>query len=244
MAAVLATIVGMSLAPKHLAVFGASGGCGSEATYQALERGYKVSVLCRDPSKLCVPPGSGGSAAGTPFSSPSLRVCQGDVTKAEDVSSVFTGADPVDGCIVALGGRTSDVGETMLTDGTLNIITAMKEANCRRISVITSIGAGDSKNQAPFVFRVAMALVLRKVFQDKERQEALFLADDGPGRDLEWTIVRPGGLTLGPPTGRTQVITSEATSISRADVAAFCIRAVTEDDWSYLKQAPAIVAAV
>lgn len=32
-------------------------------------------------------------------------------------------------------------------------------------------------------------------------QENIFLLPLGAGADLEWTIVRPGGLGLGPPTG-------------------------------------------
>lgn len=63
----------------------------------------------------------------------------------EDVEKVFE--NPVDGVVVALGGKTSDVGDTMLTDGTNNVIQAMKAKDIKRLSVVTSIGAGDSENQ-------------------------------------------------------------------------------------------------
>jgi hypothetical protein len=33
---------------------------------------------------------------------------------------------------------------------------------------------------------------MRSIFTDKNNQEALFLKPNGPGRDLEYTIVRPG----------------------------------------------------
>lgn len=49
--------------------------------------------------------------------------------------------------VVALGGKSSDVGETMLTDGTTNIINECIKNGVKRISVVTSIGAGDSENQ-------------------------------------------------------------------------------------------------
>jgi len=116
----------------------------------------------------------------------------------------------------------------------------MKARGVRRISVVTSIGAGDSQNQAPFFFKLLMWTVLKGVFQDKNNQEALFFG--GEGSDLEYTVVRPGGLTLGPPTGTTQVISGEAGSISRADVAAFCLDAVTDPDWKYVRKAPCISA--
>jgi hypothetical protein len=75
--------------------------------------------------------------------------------------------------IVALGGKTSDVGETMLTDGTTNIINSMKANNIKRLAVVTSIGAGDSEKQAPFFFKVLMWTAMKKIFTDKNNQEAV-----------------------------------------------------------------------
>merc|ERR1712072_1344241 len=95
-------------------------------------------------------------------------------------------------------------------------------------AVVTSIGAGDSKDQAPFMFKMLMT-VMSSIFTDKNNQEALF-TDGGVGRDLEWCIVRPGGLTVEKPTGVINVIEGEAGSIARADVADFCIGAILEKD--------------
>lgn len=238
---VLGTGVLMSSArgPGHIAVFGATGATGLEACYQALERGSKVSAFVRTPSRLVVPEGSGGAAAGSKLASDRLRVCQGDVTRASDVNQVFAdGGGDITGVVVALGGRTGDVGKTMLTDGTTNIINAMKATGVKRVAVMTSIGAGDSENQAPFAFKLFMMTILRDAFVDKNKQEELFFS--GPGSELEWTVVRPGGLTMGPPTGSIQVITGEAGSISRADVASFLLDAVGEDSFAYRRRAPCI----
>lgn len=70
--------------------------------------------------------------------------------------------------------------------------------------------------------------------------EGLFLSPKGPGRDLEWTVVRPGGLTLEPPSGVVAVIDGEAGSIPRADVATFLRRAVTEPSFPHLRTAACI----
>ncbi len=83
-----------------------------------------------------------------------------------------------------------------------------------------------------------MMTVMSSIFKDKNAQEALFLS--GPGSDLEWTVVRPGGLSFEPPNGIINVIKGEAGSISRADVAAFCLDAVMKPDWQYLRQTPCI----
>jgi len=113
-------------------VFGGTGGTGSECVVQALAAGAKVTVLARDPSKLAMPPGTGGEAgAGQPISNPNLTVVQGNVTSAADVAKCITAATT--GVVIALGGKTKDVGTTMLTDGTTNVITAMKAIGVKRV---------------------------------------------------------------------------------------------------------------
>ncbi|CAM9807330.1 unnamed protein product [Chrysoparadoxa australica] len=227
---------GMSMGT--VAVFGASGLTGAEVTWQALQRGEKVVALARDPSKVTKPKGSTGNDS-EPMSDPSLTVLQGDVTNFEDVQKVFA-ADKITGAVIALGGKTSDVGPTMLTDGTTNVINAMKAAGVKRVACVTSIGAGDSEKQAPFFFKILMNTAMRSIFADKNKQEALFTTPEGIGADLEYTVVRPGGLTVDAPTGVINVIDGEAGSIPRADVATFCLGAVLEDDFPYLKGTPCI----
>lgn len=114
-----------------------------------------------------------------------MKIIQGDVTDQVAVNRVFETGKDISGVVVALGGKASEVGKTMLTDGTKRIINAMKLKGTKRISVVSSIGAGSSKGQAPFFFRVLMWTVLRDTFADKNNQEALFLSKNGIGNDLE-----------------------------------------------------------
>lgn len=222
------------LCMKTIAVFGASGLTASEAVFQALSEGDSVVGLTRNPSNLVVPAGSGGDEGGKPLQNPNLTVIAGDVTKKSDVDKVFETSD-IDGVIVALGGKTKDVGESMLTDGTNNVIAAMKEKGVQRLAVVTSIGAGDSENQAPFLFKVLMKTAMKKIFVDKNNQEAA-TANSG----LEYCIVRPGGLNVDPPTGIVNVVEGEAGSIARADVAQFCLDAIRVEDFPYIGKAPCI----
>jgi len=215
-----------------VAVFGAGGLTGKEVVYQALQRGEDVVALARTPSKVTKPARLGEG----PMSDPNLKIMGGDVTKQADVDAVF--AEGVTSVVVALGGKTADVGETMLTVGTANIIKAMKQKGVKRIAVVTSIGAGDSENQAPFFFKVLMWTAMKKIFTDKNNQEALFF--NGPGKDLEFCIVRPGGLNVEPPTGVINVIEGQAGSIPRADVADFCLGAVLDSNFPYIGKAPCI----
>lgn len=225
--------------PKlFITVFGGTGLTGREVVYQALQQGEEVMVLARDPSKMLTPLGSAGDAADKPITDPKLTVVQGDVTNMDDVEKVIK--DGVTGVIVSLGGKTADVGETMLTDGTGNVIAAMKKVGAKRIAVVSSIGVGDSEGQAPFFFKILMYTMMSKIFKDKNAQEALFTDLKGPGADLEWSMIRPGGLTVEKPTGVINVIDGEAGSIARADVADFCLGAILEPDFAYIKKCPCI----
>uniref|UniRef100_A0A0G4GNW0 NAD(P)-binding domain-containing protein n=1 Tax=Chromera velia CCMP2878 TaxID=1169474 RepID=A0A0G4GNW0_9ALVE len=227
----------MSSGPQKIAIFGASGKTGQEVAYRALDQGCKVAAFVRDPAKLCIPQGSGGDLAGQPLKNDGLAVFQGDVTNLNDVKKVFEKGD-VDGVVIALGGKTKDVGKSMLTAGTKNVIEAMREKGVKRVAVVSSIGAGDSEKQAPLFFKVLMYTVMKDIFADKNNQERLFI--NGPGSDLEWCLVRPGGLGVGPATGVINVIDGEAGSIMRADVADFCLGAVLEKDFEYVRKAPCI----
>ena len=219
---------------KTIAVFGGTGMTGREVVSQALAEGYKVISLSRSGPPVLTPARLGEK----PITDPNLTVLRGSVSSAEDVAKVFATADDISGVVIALGGKTKDVGPTMLSDGTANIVNSMKNAGVKRVSVVTSIGCGDSENQAPFFFKALMYTVMSGIFKDKNLQEKIFLG--GAGRDLEYCIVRPGGLGVGKPTGVINVIDGEAGSIMRADVAAFCLGAVTDPSFPYVRKTPCI----
>jgi len=227
----------LQLRMSTVVVFGATGKTGREVVWQSLKQGFNVIALARDSSRMMTPLGSCGKEELLKDSR--LTVVTGSVTDPAAVAKTFAAApDAVSGVVVSLGGKTKDVGKTMLADGTRNIIDEMKKTGVKRVSVVTSIGAGDSESQAPMMFKALMYTVMKSIFEDKNNQEKLFL--EGPGKDLDYTIVRPGGLGEGAPTGVINVINGQAGSIMRSDVAAFCLGAITDASFPYLKQTPCI----
>jgi len=227
-----------------IAVFGASGRTGSEVVFQALERGEKVSCLVRDPTRLKAPRDNAelGLRKNSmqnfgPTTNDNIVRTKGSVLNSADVDDVFEGKD-ITGAVVVLGGKTRDVGVTLCQDGTTNIIAACKKYGVKRISVVTTVGAGDTMDQAPWTFKILMKTMMQKIVDDKNAQEALFM--HGPGADLEYCIARPGGLKLGDPTGIVKATDGEAGAICRADLATFCLDAVLDPDFAYLQQAVCI----
>jgi putative NADH-flavin reductase len=199
----------------NIAVFGATGGTGRETTKQALAQGHAVTVLARTPSKLDI-------------SNDNLTIVQGDVLDQATVDQVVAGQDVV---VVSLG-NTPNNPDMVVSQGTKRIIDAMKRHGVKRIIAVTSLGAGDSKENVPFAFKMIMKTVLRKAFQDKDEQERL-IQESG----LDWFIVRPGGLTDSAATGKYRVgIGADITAgqVARADVAGF-VATLFEGD-QYLRQ--------
>ena len=200
------------VAVSTIAVFGASGGTGSEVVLQAMERGEDVSCLVRNKMNLEAPRSVNGLKEGSmvgfsPSTNEKMSVVQGTVLNRADVDKVFEGKD-VTGVVVAIGGKTRDVGPTLLQDGTAHIIAACKAYGVKRVSVVSTVGAGDSMDQAPWAFKLLMNTVMKTVMIDKNAQEQLFL--DGPGAELDFCLVRPGGLKMGDPTGIVDVTNGEA----------------------------------
>lgn len=80
-------------------------------------------------------------------------------------------------------------------------------------------------------------MLLRKVYADKNRQEAL-IRDSG----LDWVLVRPSVLNDKPARGEVRAITDltgfRGGSIARADVATFVLDQVASDAW--LHRAPLV----
>jgi putative NADH-flavin reductase len=204
----------------RIAVFGATGGTGLQVVKQALEAGHQVTALVRDPARLDI-------------AHASLAVVAGSVLDAAPVQQTLQGADAV---VVSLG-NTANNPEYIVSQGTQVILDAISAlGGPQRMVVVSSLGVGESKDQVPFAFKMLMKTALRKPMEDKERQEALVKASG-----LDWTIVRPGGLTNGPATGQYRSGLDpkiSAGQVARADVAAFVLQQLTDD--TYLRKAPAI----
>jgi len=206
-------------------VIGATGPTGREIVKLAVEQGHAVTALVRDEAKA--------------HFGPSVTLAVGNVLHQQSLARAVEGQEAV---ICSLGsGITGPFKKmTMLSEGTRHLIAAMREKNVGRIICITGVGAGDSKGHGPWYYNlIFQPLVIRGVYEDKDRQEQL-VRDSG----LAWTLVRPGILTDGPAQGQTAVraftdLTGvTAGKISRADVAGFCLKELA--DGTYLSQAPLI----
>ncbi len=127
---------------------------------------------------------------------------------SDTVANHLTGADAV---VFAAGGGPNSGAERKLTvdrDGAILLADAAETAGVRRYLMVSAIAADDHDPDSDEVFQIYL--------RAKSEADA-----DLRGRDLDWTVVRPGGLLDDPPTGLVEAAgTTGPGSVPRADVAA------------------------
>ena len=209
--------------PTRVLIVGATGGTGRQLVAQALERGYAVTALVRDPSKLHV-------------DHPQLTVVQGDVLDQGSIDAAMRGQEAV---LSALGHTRYFSPTRILSEGTRNILGAMKTHGVPRLVCVTSLGIGDSAGRMGLYYTLfVIPVILPFYFWDKTRQERMIARSK-----VEWVITRPGLLTNGDKRGRYRhgrrvggfLLTAR---ISRADVAEFMLNQLVSD--TYLRTAPGV----
>ena len=196
----------------RLLVLGANGPTGRQTVQQALGRGYRVDALTRHPESF-------------PVQHDHLRVLAGDATRAEVIDAAVAGTDAV---ICTIGAAFTRHPVQVYSTSARLLAEAMGRHRKRRLLVVTSSGLTPHQ-QAGVVAGVFRGLmrdhVGKTVYDDMEQMEALVSASD-----LDWTIVRPPGLSDAPGTGYAVAETEvDGGFCSREDLAAMLLDQLEED---------------
>jgi len=196
-------------------VLGATGATGRLIVSRAVARGYDVTVLVRSAEKASDITGA--------------KLIVGDARDETVLRKALKGRDAV---VSALGTPASPFREvTLLSTATRALVSAMKAEQVSRLVCITGMGAGDSAGHGGVLFdNLIFPLLLRKVYADKDRQEAV-VRDSG----LDWILVRPSVLNNKPSRDTIRALTNlsgfHGGTISRDDVARFVLDQVRDDGW-------------
>ena len=166
-------------------------------------RGDQPVGLIRNPAQAADVQNAGADAV----------VCDLEAASADDVAVVLSGADAV--VFAAGAGAGSGVPRKDSVDRAASVLMAdaAERAGVRRFVQISSMGAG--QRPQPGRGEAWAAYIAAKTAAE----------DDLRARDLDWIIVRPGGLTDDPATGRIRLASPPVPpgTIPRADVAAVII---------------------
>lgn len=208
---------------KTIALFGASGKTGKHILEKALNQGYHVKALVRDPQKMTI-------------GHTHLTLIKGDVLIKEDVWRTIEGAEAV----VSAFGHVQGSPEWLQTNGTKNIVLAMKAMGVRRIVSLSGGGLPfpemDQPRFADKLIRVIMKVAVPKILNDAI-QHANVLRDS----QLDWTIVRGPRLTdqaESAPVKVGWVGVNTSMKLSRASLGTFILAQI--EDRRFIGQMPMI----
>jgi uncharacterized protein YbjT (DUF2867 family) len=200
-------------------VFGATGKTGALVVESALGKGHEVTVMVRDAGK---------------YKTTGASVLAGDATKPEDVFKAMQGQE---GVIDTIGGTTPFKKTHLESASAHNIVQAMRKEGARRLVVVSMMGIGESRAQAPFWYKyLLMPTFLRGSTPDKIAMEQEVSASG-----LDYVIARPPILKDAPPTGKVVVLGLDQTghAITRADLANFLVEQLETD--AQLRRAVTVV---
>jgi len=178
-------------------IFGATRGTGLEAGRALTRMGIPVAAVVRSSSDTAAIEASGAT------------IITANIFNAHEIDSILD-ANNYSAVVLSLSGKK---GEAKRADreGAQKIIDAANQHGVSRVLMVTAIGCGASRDiMAPKVIEV-----LGEVLEAKTTAEN-YLQDSG----LEYTIIRPGGLTNDPASG-TAIKTTDQTVMGvahRADV--------------------------
>uniref|UniRef100_A0A8D0HI26 Biliverdin reductase B n=1 Tax=Sphenodon punctatus TaxID=8508 RepID=A0A8D0HI26_SPHPU len=191
---------------KNIAIFGATGMTGLATLAQAIEAGYNVTVLVRDPGRL-------------PSKLQPGRVVVGDVLSLEDVERAVEGQDAV---IIILGTRNDLSPTTMMSEGTRNIVSAMTTHSIRKVVVCLSAFLMWDLEKVP--------AKLRPVTEDHIRMQQI-LQESG----LDCVYVMPPHIAGEQPLTGDYTVTVNTSSgprvISKHDLGHFFLKCLTTSEY-------------
>jgi putative NADH-flavin reductase len=209
---------------ERVLVLGANGPSGRLVVQQALDRGLGVKASTRRPEAF-------------PIDHDRLEVVGGDATDPTVMDSALAGCDAV---VSVIGSAYTRKPVSVYSASARALIAACRTHAVRRVILVTSAEvAPESAHQGSFVtdrivHPVLRHLVGRTVYDDMTRMEHLVRTTA-----LDWTIVRPPGLTDAPGIGYASSETRIAGAYcARADLAAFLLDQL--DDTTYLRAVAAV----
>jgi putative NADH-flavin reductase len=195
-----------------LLIVGANGGIGRQCIEQALNAGFLVTALVRNPANLRL-------------IHRDLEVVQGDLLQPGTIEKYLAGKDAVVSAIGVKGGMFGDKPTNLYSEGNANLLQAMEDAGVKRGFFISASAIEISPVIPRFVQFLAKYVIqklLKHMYADLHRMEIIVKASDA-----KWTIIRPPQLSDQPATGHYRIAINDwlkdCLKISRADVAHFII---------------------
>jgi putative NADH-flavin reductase len=197
-----------------LTIFGATGATGTCLVEQAVAVGHDVTAVVRDPARLIV------------AAQQRLAVVAANVMDPASISPAVAGADAV---LTAIGPH--GTGHTTVSQDTArSIIQAMQKSGVRRLLAVSGSIVAD-EGESPYLRYLIKPVVRRTFLRHVCADMRLAEAEVGES-DLDWTIMRPPGLTRGAARGGYRLAFDRnlphGFRVPRADLAACMLKLIDD----------------
>ena len=204
-------------------LLGASGRLGKEILKKLIGEGISTSILVRDRSKIAL-------------QSEHLSIFEGTPQNPADLAHALSGCHRV---VTTLNiSRNSDfpwsklrAPKTLLSDTITHLLSLAPQHSLQKIVTVSAWGVHETKKDLPFWFRWLIDNSnIKYGYIDHERQEDILVKSD-----LDWTILRPVGLSNSQKDKPVRVSFEGKPAgmlVSRKSVAAFIVDHLGRSDYS------------
>lgn len=200
---------------RRVLVLGANGPTGRRTVRQAADRGLDVVALTRNPEAF-------------PVRHERVEVLGGDATDAGTIDAAVARCDSV---VSVIGTAYTWKPVEVYSASSRLVVAAMHRHGLRRLVVVTSMGAPKEVEDGGVVKKALLGLwrrtFTRTLYDDMLRMERI-VSTSG----LDWTIVRPPGLSDDPGTGYVVADTRlDDPAMARSDLASMLLDQLTTAEW-------------
>ncbi len=190
-------------------IFGGTGRTGLEIARRLRQRGDQVTVVARVSSDI------------SDLEAIEIKIVNADAFNVKELKDAMASARCCK-AICSLGNRPG-AERKIDYEGVRNAVDAAEAASITRFILISSLGCGDSR---PALSERALKFLGDVCLRKTQGED--YLKSSG----LDWTIIRPGGLSSDPPTGKA-VLSEDPLSfgtIRRGDVARLSVLCLDDSD--------------
>lgn len=207
--------------PQKVAIIGGTGKVGRRIAAQALQKGYQVRMLVRDPGKLRQ-------------LDKRIEVVEGNIQDLEAIRILLADCGTV---INTFGQPYKD--KPIYSESTNNILDIMKEFKISRYIGVTGGSLtieGDKKSVWNRIGAKLFEIFLSSMMEDKKREWAIL----NDTTHIDWTLIRLPFIVDGTKMAhiKENLVDMPGTKITNQDIAAFIISQI--NDLQYVRKAPFI----
>jgi putative NADH-flavin reductase len=191
---------------------------GGHILREALERGYAVRALAREPGKLA-------------YLRDRIEIIPGDALSADSIHTLLTGSDVV---ISALGPVTADgtAGRELTTTASGHIVAAMEAQGIRQYILVSGAGVvmpGDQRNATGWWVRQLARLRYSSLLSDRQSEYELLEQST-----VDWTIVRCPLIdsTTSRQPARVSLASPQSFTVRAGELAAFILDQVGSEEFA------------